>query len=299
MSTSFLYHAFGLRGYTYSHTRFEEGVIRFGVEHASDSLRCSRCGSSNVRKAGTVVRRFKTLPLGAKPVMIELPVQRLWCFECCQTHQARLGFADRRVSYTRSFERFALCLLRFATIQDVARHLGVSWDVIKGIQKWNLHRRFGKPGLKGLKRIAIDEISIGHGHQYFTVVLDLDSGAVVFVGEGKGADSLDRFWRRLRRAGAKIKAVASDLSPAYGLAIRENLPDAVHVYDRFHVVKLFNDKLSELRREMHREAEGPLNKKVLKGTRWLLLKNPENLCKQKNGERSVNAIFSRLGDGLR
>lgn len=287
MSTSLLYHAFGVRGYTYSRTDFVDGVIRLGVEHAPDSLRCSACGSKDVRKAGTVVREFKSLPVGSKPVMIELPVQRLWCFDCCQTHQARLGFADERVSYTRSFERYALCLLRFSTIQDVARHLGVSWDLIKGIQKRNLSRRYGKPSLKPLKRIAIDEISIGKGHQYFTVVLDLDSGAVVFVGEGKGADSLERFWRRLRRSGAKIKAVASDLSPAYGLAIRENLPDAVHVYDRFHVVKLFNDKLSELRREMQREAEGPLKKKVLKGTRWLLLKNPENLNKEKNERKRL------------
>jgi transposase len=168
------------------------------------------------------------------------------------------------------------------TVKDVSLHLGVGWDMVKDILKRNLQRRFEKPRLKGLQRIAIDEICVGAGHRYLTVVLDLDTGAVVFVGEGKGADSLRAFWRRLRGSGAKVKAVASDLSPAYGLAIRQNLPKAIHVYDRFHVVKLFNDKLSDLRRAVQREAEGPLQKKVLKGTRWLLTKNPENLDDAKN-----------------
>ena len=77
------------------------------------------------------------------------------------------------------------------TILDAARHLGVSWDVVKEIQKRYLGRRFLKPKLHRLKRIAIDEISIGKGHRYLTVVMDLDSGAVVFVGDGKGAEALN------------------------------------------------------------------------------------------------------------
>ena len=100
------------------------------------------------------------------------------------------------VSYTRAFERYALDLSRYMTIKDVARHLGVSWDVIKDIQKRYLKRRFAKPKLKNLKQIAIDEISIGKGHRYLTVVLDLKSGAVVFVGDGKGAEALEPFWPR-------------------------------------------------------------------------------------------------------
>ena len=90
------------------------------------------------------------------------------------------------------------------TIKAVAEHLQVSWDTIKEIQATSLQRRFGKPKLKKLKQIAIDEISIGKGHRYLTVVLDLISGAVVFVGDGKGAESLEPFWRRLRAALAKV-----------------------------------------------------------------------------------------------
>jgi transposase len=163
------------------------------------------------------------------------------------------------------------------TIQDVARHLQVSWDTIKEIQSANLQRRFGKPKLHKLKEIAIDEIAVGKGHRYLTVVLNLRSGAVVFVGDGKGVDALDIFWKRLRRARGQVRAVATDMSPAYIRAVRDHLPKAVHVFDHFHVIKLFNEKLSDFRRALYLQASGDHERKVLKGTRWLLLKNPENL----------------------
>ena len=133
-----------------------------------------------------------------------------------------------------------------------------------------------------MRQIAIDEICIGRGHRYLTVVLDLESGAVVFVGKGKGADALLPFWRRLRAARARIEAVAMDMSAAYITAVETWCPQAEIVFDHFHIVKLLNEKLSDLRRELHREASDVLHKQVLKGTRWLLLKNPENLEPDRN-----------------
>jgi transposase len=206
----------------------------------------------------------------------------VWCTACNLVRQVRINFTDPRYTYTRAFERYALELCRRMTIKDVARHLNVGWDMIKGIQKRNLEKRFSHPKLKHLKRLAIDEISIGAGHNYLTIVLDLDSGAVVFVGDGKGADALIPFWRRLKRSKAIIEAVAIDMSRAYIQAVRENLPKAVVVFDHFHVIKLYNDRLSDFRRQLFNQIEDPQKKQVVKGTRWLLLKNPENL----NTERS-------------
>jgi len=140
------------------------------------------------------------------------------------------------------------------TIRDVARHLGVGWDMIKEIQKRDPARRFAEPDLRALRRIAIDEIAVAKGHRYMTVVLDLDSGAVVFVGDGEGADALDPFWKRMGRRRARIEAVAMGLAPAYRKAVAENPPKARIVFDRFHVMKLFNEKFSDLRRSLHREA---------------------------------------------
>ena len=101
--------------------------------------------------------------------------------------QVEVAFADTRRTYTKAFERYALELSRRMTILDVARHLNVSWDVIKDIQKRDLTRRYAKPKLKHLRNIAIDEIAIAKGHRYLTVVMDLESGAVVFVGDGQVA----------------------------------------------------------------------------------------------------------------
>jgi len=173
------------------------------------------------------------------------------------------------------------------TIRDVAMHLGVGWDVIKDLQKRDLSRRFAKPKLKHLRRIAIDEIAVAKGHRYLTVVMDLESGAIVFVGDGKGAAALKPFWKRLRPSKAKIEAVAMDMSAAYRGAVTAHLPKAKIVFDHFHVIKLFNDKLSDLRRAVHRAATDVMHKEVLKGTRWLLLKNPENLDQEKDEKRRL------------
>lgn len=287
MSTSLLYHGWSIRGYKYRRTEYVDGGIVFKVEQPEPSLCCGTCGGGEVRREGSATRRWRGLPIGSKPVEVELAIPRLWCADCGKVRQARVGFADPRVSYTRAFERYALELSQYMTIQDVALHLGVSWDVIKGIQKAQLERRFRHIRLKDLQEIAIDEISIGKGHRYLTVVLDLLSGAVVFIGDGKGADALAPFWKRLRASGARVEAVASDMAPAYMEAIAENLPKAVHVLDRFHVMKLFNDKMANLRRHVQNTAETVEQKKVVKGTRWLLVKNPENLKDEKDERKRL------------
>jgi transposase len=282
MSTSLLYHAFSIRGYKYLSTRYEKGAIIFTIEQPVDRLSCSSCGSRRVIRRGKRTRRFRAVPIGKKPVFIEMAISRVWCRVCDLVRQVKIGFAHWRRQYTSGFERYALELSKFATIKDVAGHLGVSWDVIKDIQKRHLNRRFRLPKLKNLRQIAIDEISIGKDHQYLTIVMDLKSGAVVFVGDGKGADALDLFWKRIRMARAKIKAVAIDMSIAYISAIQENLPKAAIVFDHFHIIKLLNEKLTELRRRLYHELTEKLDKDLIKGTRWLLLKRPENLNQNRN-----------------
>jgi transposase len=224
-------------------------------------------------------------------VYVDLEIQRVNCKRCRHIRQVNLGFADPRFSYTRAFERYALELSRHMTILDVARHLSVSWDTIKDIEKRYLKKKFSHPRLRDVSSIAIDEIAVTKGHRYLTVVLDLESGAVIFVGDGKGSDALEPFWKRLNRSGADVKAIAIDMSPAYISAVMDHLPEATIVFDHFHVIKLYNDKLSDLRRDLYREAKDGLKKDVLKGTRWLLLKNPDNLdVKKKEGERLQEAL---------
>ena len=292
MSTSLLYHAFGIRGYDYVRTQYQDGQVIFTITQDPDDCRCSACGSREVISRGHAERRFRSLPIGRRTTAVVLPIPRVECPACGRVRQVKVPFADPRRSYTRSFERYVLELSRSMTIRDVAHHLDIGWDTVKDIQKRDLSRRYAKPKLKHLRALAIDEIAVAKGHRYLTVVMDLESGAVVFVGDGKGADALKPFWKRLRPSGAKIEAVAMDMSAAYRSAVSIHLPKAVIVFDHFHVVKLFNDKLSDLRRELYREATDVQHKAVLKGTRWLLLKNAENLDAEKDEK-------SRLKEALK
>ena len=282
MSTTLLYNMFGIRGYEYRRTDYFQGAASFVIEQPREKYRCSECGSAAVNAQGHKERHLKSLPIGGKPTFVLVKVARVVCLQCELTRQVKVPFADPWRTYTHAFERYALDLSRFGTIQDVADHLDVSWDIIKDIQKRHLVKKYSKPKLKNLKEIAIDELCIGKGQRYITLVLNLRSGAVVFVGDGKGAEALAPFWKRLRGSGAKVRAVASDMSKAYIKAVRENLPKAIHVFDHFHVIKLYNEKLKAFRRELYRELTTDHERKLLKGTLWLLLKNPENLDEDKN-----------------
>src|SRR5271166_89504 len=215
MSTSLLYHGFGIVGYQYVSQRFQEGQVTFRIRQPRERLRCPQRDGDDVWVRGHEERTFRMVPIGRKLTFLTLDVARVWCPVCDSVRQVKIGFADPKKRYTRSFERYALDLSRHMTIKAVAEHLQVSWDTIKEMQAKHLRRRFGRPKLHKLKQIAIDEINIGKGHRYLTIVLNLLSGAVVFVGDGKGTDALEPFWRRLRRAHARIEAVATDMSPAY------------------------------------------------------------------------------------
>ncbi len=298
MSRSLLYSMFGVKGaFRYQATDYEAGAATFRIASVSDALRCPCCGGREVIRRGVVLRRIRTLPIGSRPTWIQLNVQRVWCVQCRRVQQIALPFADPFKSYTRAFERYVLDLLQYATIQDVATHLQVSWGTVKAIQKQHLQRRKERSSLKGLRQIAIDELCVGKGH-FLTLVLDLESGAVVYVGEGKSAASLEPFWRRLEQTGTdlKIQAVAMDFSAAYQLAVRENLPDATLVFDHFHLIQLYNQKLVQLRQALQREASETLQKAVLKNSRWLLLKSPENLSEipGKNGKHEKQRLQELL-----
>jgi transposase len=292
MSTSLLYHVFSVRAYQYRRTEYENGQVTFTIYQEPETYRCSLCGSSAVSSRGQVDRRFRSLPIGSRQTYLAFAVPRVECHACELVRQVDISFADPRRSYTKAFERYALELSRRMTISDVAHHLNVGWDLIKDIQKRDLLRRFAKPKLKHLRYIAIDEIAVAKGHRYLTVVMDLHSGAVVFVGDGKGADALKPFWKRLRSSRAKIEAVAMDMSAGYWGAVMMHLPKTKIVFDHFHVIKLSNDKLSDLRRQLYREVTDLMQKSVLTGVRWLLLKNPKNLEEEEDEKQRLKEALT-------
>jgi transposase len=296
-SQQWLYPIFQFRGYRVTKVETDERRLLLHVEPQPHKVCCPECGSRDVIRRGQQVRWFRNLPVGEDCTWLIATLPRVECRACRVVRQIRSGLAEERRTYTRAFERYALELSRYMTIKDVAEHLGVSWDIVKDIQKRHLTRHYAQPALKDVRQIAIDEICVGRGYRFLTLVLDLESGAVLFVGKGKKAESLRPFWRRLRAAQARVKAVAIDMSPTYQQAVAQHLPEATVVFDRFHVVKLLNHQLTRLRRQLYRQATDDLKKKVLKGTRWLLLKNPDNLDPVK-GEPGRLREALRLNESL-
>ena len=297
MSQQALYQILGLHGYRVTEVEREEKRLVVHAEPQPHRVCCSECGSRDVIRRGETERYIRNLPMGANCTWIVATLPRVECRVCGLVRQVKIGVADGRRTFTHSFERYVLGLCKQMTIKGVAEHLGVSWDIVKDIHKRYLKKHFSKPPLKQLRHLGIDEICVGRGYRFLTLVLDLDSGAIVFVGKGKKAAALEPFWRRLRAAKAKIKAVAMDLSAAYRSAVEKRLPDAMIVFDRFHIIKLFNEKLTQLRRDLYRQATDDLHKQVLKGTRWLLLKNHENLDPVKGEPERLQAAL-KLNESL-
>jgi transposase len=291
MSTSLLYHSFGVSQVVYRSTSYQGGATIFHVEPHQSLLCCKNCNSRNVVKNNGKVRMFQTVPVGARKHYVMMEVPYMLCKDCGKCLRIHLPFVDGKKTYTRKLERYILDLSRLMTMQDVADLLEIDWHVVKDVLKRDLQKRYTKPPLKNVKVIAVDEICIGKGHKYITLVIDLETGAVIYIGEGKGSDALTKFWVSLKKSRAKVKAVAADLSPAYTKAIRENLPKAKLVYDHFHIIKLFNDKLSQLRRNIYNSLTDDKHKSILKGTRWLLLKNTDNLDEKKDEPDRLSAAL--------
>ena len=135
MSTSLLYHGFGIRGYRYLRTEYVEGSVMFHIEQPWESCRCAACGSDDLSSRGQVERLFRSVPIGKKAVWIRLPIPRVECKACGVVRQVNVRFADSGKRYTHAFARYVLDLSRHMTIQAVAQHLGCHWDTVKEIQR--------------------------------------------------------------------------------------------------------------------------------------------------------------------
>ena len=190
--------------------------------------------------------------------------------------RTRPPFAPADVHYTEKLASSVNVLSRVLTISAVAAGTEWRWNTGKDIVQARLQKDAGPLPLRALKRLSLEELSVGQRKQYYTVVLDLESGRIVWVRRGRGKAALQGFWRRLRLRQAKIEAVARDLGGAYWAAVMAALPKAKVGVDRVHIIKLRNEQLDALRRALVREAEGP-RKMVIKGPRYLLLRRGDNL----------------------
>ena len=181
------------------------------------------------------------------------------------------------------------------SIKAVAQHTGLHWETVKNIEKKWLKKKYKRIRLKDVRYLGIDEVYLGKTLDYITIVRDLISGAVLFVGKGKGGEALKKFRSRLKRKAKQIKAVSMDMSNAYAAWVKEVLPDADIIYDHFHLIKRMNDRMNNLRRSTMNKLE-EAQKKELKGKRMLLLRNIEDLDDHSQEElEKLRMEFTDLG----
>lgn len=221
------------------------------------------------------MRRITALPCGSKKVYFELPVFRLDCRQCHRHGRVELPFVSKWGRHTKAVERSVVEFRRHMSISATAEFFGLDWRTVKEIEKRHLKKKFRRIRLRHVRLMGIDEIYVGH-QRYKTIVRDLEHGAVLFVGPGKGGAALAEFARRLRSAKCDIKAVAMDMSSGYAAWVRVVLPQAEIVFDHFHLIQLMNKKLDQIRRKTMIQLDEE-TRAQLKRKRWLLLRNAEDL----------------------
>jgi transposase len=240
-------------------------------------------------------RTVRDLNLVDRPVWLQVQYRKIWCPACGRAQVEHLSFCNAHQRLTHRLRRYIYELCKMLSVAEVARHLELDPKTVMAVEREFLRAEFGQTCYEGLRVLAIDEIAVKKGQQYMTVVLDYDSGRVVWAGQGHDKQTLDCFFAGMTDAQkAAIEAVAIDMHGPYINRLGHHCPQARIVFDLFHVVKAFGDVVDEVRREEVRKAVG-IDKQVIKGSRYLLLKNRENLrADQQNRLEELLRVNQRL-----
>jgi transposase len=253
--------------------------LEISIRPRSNSLACcSCCGATASLYDCLGERRFRFPALWAIPVFLIYHMRRVNCVHCGVKVEA-VPWAVGKSPVTKMLAQQLSDWAKLLAWQEVCERFHVNWrqvyNCVKQVVDWGLEHR----DLDGVEAIGIDEVQFGKGHQYITVVYQLcgDTRRLLYVAQKRDAAALQAFFDAtgLLWCGA-IKYVCTDMWRAYLKVIRENMPDAIHVLDRFHIVKLLNDAMDKVRREENRELRSQ-GIEVLKGLKYVFLKRPENL----------------------
>ena len=295
MSTSHVYHTQGIRNFHYIKEKYTGNSVLIFIERHPDKYECSNCKSKNVLKTRDGERKIKGLKSGKKQTYFIVTMHRLKCSDCNSFCHELLDFIPRpKVHYTRAVERTVIELRSEMSIQALANYLDMHWHTVKDIEKNHLKKKYKRIRLKDVEYIGIDEVYVGH-NKYLTIVRDMITGAVLFIGNGKGGDSLAGFAKKLNHSKCNIKAAAVDLAPSYSAWLKTHLPNTDIVYDHFHLIKLMNEKINAIRRTTMNKLDDHLKEK-LKGERWLFLRNIENLNQDETMRlEELKLMFDDLG----
>jgi transposase len=259
--------------------------VSFGVEGVIVTVRlrrrrrvCSRCGQTGrqLEIHDRRLKRWRHLDLGANRCVIECELRRLRCRDC-GVHLEWVPWARPDAYHTRDFEDVVAWLAQQMAKTPIAGLLRIGWDTVGRIVERVAADHLDEKRLEGLVAIGVDEISYRRGQRYLTSVLDHRVGAIVWCAPGRNAATLQAFFDLLGDRKRSIRAVSIDMSSGYEKAIRYAIPDAEIAFDPFHVVRLAQRAVDQVRRDewnAHERSHTPKGKWI-KGTRWSLLKSPQ------------------------
>jgi transposase len=259
-----------------------EVVVR---PRANSRALCSCCGAPAPLYDRLEERRFRFPALWCIPVFLAYCMRRVDCARCGVKVEA-VPWAQGKSPVTKMLALQLSDWARLLSWQEVCERFHVNWrqvyESVKQVVDWGLEHR----DLDGVEAIGIDEVQFGKGQQYLTVVYQLcgETRRLLYVGQRRDAEALRAFFDAMGVlwCGA-IKYVCTDMWRAYLKVVRENMPDATHVLDRFHIVKLLNDAVDKVRREENRELRTQ-GVEVLKGLKYVFLKRPENLTEHQQAQ---------------
>ncbi|MCL0084036.1 ISL3 family transposase [Dehalococcoidia bacterium] len=242
----------------------------------SSGFTCSSCGQMSFWSWDWRVARIRDLPIFEFKTYLVIEKHRTNC-PSCGVKIEKLEFVDFYSRYTTRFEELVARLCCIASLKQVAKLLDLDWKTVKAIDKKFLEKQFAIPDYNGLRLLAVDEIAAHKGHNYFTVVMDLERTRVVWVGKGRKQETLDQFFKELgaERSG-QIEAVACDMWDPYIASIKKHAPGAKIVLDKFHVIKNYSKVIDKVRNVEFKKATQE-KKQAIKGTKYLLLKNQDKL----------------------
>lgn len=257
---------------------------------------CAVCGQEGGRMHMYGTRRVRDLGLANARVELVVPNRAMRCAGCRTIRTEGHDFLGPYRRHTKRFEQAVADLCREMPIKKVAEHYGLSWHTVKEIDKRRLVREVGTPCYDGLRLLAVDEVAVHKGHTYLTIVLDLETGRVVWVGKGRTEATLAGFFEELTpEQRASIEAVASDMASGFRNAVEKACPQAAQVYDFFHVVAKYSREVVDIVRNQEANKQDEEGRKLIKGSRYLLLKNDSNLKEsQRETLRELLAVNATL-----
>lgn len=247
------------------------------VRPATRLPRCSGCFYESRKVHDRRERKWRHRDLAGMYVQLRYNVRRVRCPHC-GVRAELVPWAEPKVWFTREFEDALAYMAQRMDKTTIAESMRVSWQTVGDVIERVVARSRSGDALDGLTIIGVDELSYRRHHEYITVVVDHNRGAVVWAGEGKSAETLNEFFKELGPVRSKrLEAVTIDMSGAYIKAVSEASPQARIIFDRFHVQRLAHDALDQVRRAEVREVKGTPDASTLKGMRWPLQKSPWNL----------------------